>query len=136
MTAQHTPGRLAVHEDGEANTYSLIDADGKWLIALRHNGQQVTEKQRANMRRLAASWNACDGISTENLEDNQSVKELAEKYNAALAQRDELLAALNGLLAYFESGNSVPVSQATIKANSPEVIAARAAIAKVTGEQK
>lgn len=46
----------------------------------------------------------------------------------------DLLSAMNGLLAYFESGNSVPVSQATIKANSAEVLAARAAIAKVGGE--
>lgn len=49
------------------------------------------------------------------------------------AQRDELLAAMTGLLAYFESGNCVPVSQATIKANSAEVLAARAAIAKSEG---
>lgn len=52
---------------------------------------------------------------------------------AAQAQRDELLAAMTGLLAYFESGNCVPVSQATIKANSAEVLAARAAIAKSEG---
>ena len=51
-----------------------------------------------------------------------------------IAAAPELLAALNGLLAYFESGNSVPVSQATIKANSPEVLAARAAIARAGGE--
>lgn len=46
----------------------------------------------------------------------------------------DLLSAMNGLLAYFESGNSVLVSQATIKANSAEVLAARAAIAKAGGE--
>lgn len=61
---------------------------------------------------------------------SQTVCELA----VTRAKRDELLTALNGLLVYFESGNSVPVSQATIQSNSAEVLAARAALAKAGGE--
>ena len=45
-------------------------------------------------RRVVACLNACAGISTENLEDNLPVKELADRYNAVLKQRDELLEAL------------------------------------------
>ena len=44
---------------------------------------------------------------------------------------DELIEALQGFLLYFESGNQVPVDQATIKANSKEVQYARSVIAKV-----
>lgn len=51
------------------------------------------------LRRIEACWNACHGISTENLADNQPVKELADRYNAtrsdlaaALAERDAALA--------------------------------------------
>lgn len=70
------------------------------------------------------------------------------QYSAALAAIDgecsstlvraapDLLDALKGILWYFDSGNSVPVSQATIKAASDEVKAARAAIAKVEGGAK
>jgi len=42
--------------------------------------------------RARACVNACAGISTDNLEENLPVKELARRYNAALRQRDELLA--------------------------------------------
>lgn len=61
-------------------------------------GGEWRAEARANIRRLVACWNACDGISTQNLEDNLSVKELADRYNAALAQRDELLASLKAAL--------------------------------------
>lgn len=47
----------------------------------------------ANARRIVACVNACAGISTENLEDNIPVKELARRYNETIRQRDELLAA-------------------------------------------
>ena len=56
------------------------------------------------------------------------------KANARLiAAAPDLLDALEGIIGYFDSGNSVSVSQATIKASSDEIKAARAAIAKATG---
>ena len=42
-------------------------------------------------RRVVACLNACKGISTENLEDNKPIIELANDYNAVLKQRDMLL---------------------------------------------
>lgn len=48
-------------------------------------------------------------------------------------QRNELLTAMNGLLAYFESGYSVATGKAVIKTDSLEVRAAYAAIAKTEG---
>ena len=51
----------------------------------------------ANSRRVVACLTACAGISTENLEDNLPVKELADRYNAVLKQRDELLTALESV---------------------------------------
>lgn len=63
-----TPGLMRFEEDGEANRYSMLDDGGRWWLALLHNGEAVTERQRANMRRLAACWNACHGISTATLE--------------------------------------------------------------------
>ena len=53
--------------------------------------QYPDTKAEENSRRLAACWNACKGISTENLEDNKPIIELANDYNAVLKQRDELL---------------------------------------------
>lgn len=60
--------------------------------------QYPDTKAEENSRRLTACWNACEGISTENLEYGLPVKELAQQYNEAIRQRDELLAALQLLL--------------------------------------
>ena len=64
--------------------------------------QYKDAKAEENSRRLAACWNACEGISTENLEDNKPIIELANDYNAALKQRDELLAALVAVFPYCD----------------------------------
>lgn len=49
------------------------------------------DELEANSRRIVACVNACEGISTKNLEDNKPIIELANDYNAVLKQRDELL---------------------------------------------
>ena len=59
--------------------------------------QYPDTKAKENSRRLTACWNACEGISTENLEDNLPVKELADRYNAVLKQRDMLLDVLESI---------------------------------------
>lgn len=71
--------------------------------------QYSDEESKANSRRVVACLNACAGISTENLEDNLLVKELADRYNAlqkhcdgfaeqaAAFQRDARLGALKEL---------------------------------------
>lgn len=64
-----TPKRITVRENGEANSFAVLDDDrGRWWLSLLHNGEALTELQRHNMRRLAACWNACEGLDTETLE--------------------------------------------------------------------
>ena len=88
------------------------------------------------LERTALCVAACDGIDTADLKAG-SVSIIQKLHDdvaqRVLEQRDELLAALQGIIGYFDSGNSLAVSQATIKAGSDEVKAARAAIAKVEG---
>lgn len=87
MSAQHTKGRLiAVHNVLLIDSRVAEFPDVASLVGI--------ENAEANARRLAACWNACEGISTENLEDNAPIIELANRYNAALRQRDELLRTL------------------------------------------
>lgn len=194
MNEQHTTGRLEVVNDtgswnaeydgdGTSCHVGVAIAGGPMVaLAIAYSPNIFADPDpTANARRLAACWNACEGINTLLLEQlrvplrdlngselalleqrdellaaigacRDAMPETAVRVNDAIAdplsvpdyvresvsllvaQREELLAAVNGLLAYFESGNSVPVSQATIKANSAEVLAARAAIAKAGGE--
>lgn len=68
--------------------------------------QYPDTKAEENSRRLTACWNACEGISTENLEYSLPVKELVQQCNEAIWQRDELLAALLWVLWHHQGGSS------------------------------
>lgn len=65
--------------------------------------QYPDTKAEENSRRLTACWNACEGISTENLEYNLPVKELAQQYNEAIRQRDELLKIAKDVIGMLEN---------------------------------
>lgn len=64
----HTEGRIQFRANGDANSYALLDDQGRWWLSLLMNGEQHTVKQEANLRRLAACWNACELMSTEDIE--------------------------------------------------------------------
>lgn len=55
MRAIHTPGPWAYVENGDANCYQVRDGSGRWLLALLHNGEELTEQQRANLLLIAAA---------------------------------------------------------------------------------
>ena len=123
----HVEGRIGFIESGDANKYTLIDNRERWLMSILHNGEALVDRQRENLRRLVACWNACEGISTDVLEmgrmspDAFQVEE--SRADRAESQRDELLEALVDLVAFYP-----PDSEDAV------VTAARAAIAKATGE--
>lgn len=63
MSAQHTPGRLVVR-----GGYSIYTA-GLTPVADTCITNSETANAEANARRLAACWNACDGMETDLLEN-------------------------------------------------------------------
>lgn len=69
--------------------------------------QYPDTKAKEDARRLAACWNTCEGISTENLEYNLPVKELAQQYNEVIRQRDQLLAALEDIAQHTGLGHPI-----------------------------
>lgn len=71
-------------------------------LATFENGRTPVFLLESEYNRARAAWNACEGISTENLEHNLPVLELAKRYNAAIRQRDDLLAALKDAKAALE----------------------------------
>ena len=135
MSEKHTPGHLILEHGADIVTFE----DGRIMDVASVYCHAIDGRSEANAERLVACWNACQGIDTADLKSG-SVSIIQKLHDdvaqRVLEQRDELLAALQGIIGYFDSGNSVDVSQATIKAGSDEVKAARAAIAKVDGVAK
>ena len=111
MSEQHTPEPWRTDAKG-GFPQDVHDADDNLVAACSE-----ANFGDANARRIVVCVNACAGITTENLEDNVSVKELAHRYNKTIRQRDELLEHLENLL-FWDNGK-------------PEFEEARAAIASV-----
>jgi hypothetical protein len=76
-----------------------VDSENMSLLTIVENERAVFPAicEDEDARRIVACVNACAGISTENLEDNLPLKELAHRYNKTLKQRDKLLTALKRL---------------------------------------
>lgn len=90
MNATHTATRLTFCANGDANSYALLDDQGKWFMSVLVNGEQLEPRQEANMRRLVACWNACEGISTDALENGPTMMAAyqREQDRADKAERD------------------------------------------------
>lgn len=71
-------------------TFIRANEGRKHVGSTESMGDNETNKE--NARRIVACVNACAGISTENLEENIPIKELARRYNEVIRQRDDLLA--------------------------------------------
>lgn len=100
-------GELVYMPDHYQDSPAVVDEAGFELIHVYPSAFNVGDDRQADMpleirqamaRRAVACWNACDGISTDNLEQNLPVSELAKRYNEALKKRDELQAALDRAL--------------------------------------
>ena len=155
----HNPEKLKFSASAYVpNTYRIGIDGGDWLMAVLHNGEQVEARQIANVRRLVACWNACQGSSTDWLEfqnDKDKVDQfgLPEPFQTrfinelqrgvkAMEQRENLLSALRLLLnsdkniaeatdADLES--ALENSQEIVRVMANAVLVARAAIREVTG---
>ena len=132
MSERHTQGEM-VFEDKRpsCNGFSLFVGDQ--YVAFIGDSDSVTDAM-ANSERMAACWNACQGINTADIKAG-SVSIIHKLHDEAaqrvLAQRDELLAALN-LLKAADFGANVKTADDEKHMDSVAAFA-RAAIAKVEG---
>ena len=65
MSDNHTQGRLVYQENSDVYTHILRDAEGRFILQL---SQDASGQSEVNARRFAACWNACDGLSSKELE--------------------------------------------------------------------
>ena len=79
----HTQGRLKAYPC--VGTFFLFTDDERQVVVASGVGAGLSqEEQEANARRLAAAWNACEGIPTEALDRLIAMREAAEKDEEAL----------------------------------------------------
>ena len=128
MSAQHNAGLLyegklfgtIINDNPVPEIYGSEETE-------YYGGHLIAESvSPANRRRIIACWNACEGISTEALED-EAPRKLREDRDQILVQRNELLELLQGVLK-CERGM---LGHLVLELWQEEVI--RSAIAKATG---
>lgn len=49
---------LKIYENGEANSYAILDNDGKWLLSFLHNGEALIEQQRETIQTIVNAINS------------------------------------------------------------------------------
>ena len=129
MSAQHTAGRLEANDKRSKGGGGFSLFAGGQYIGFVSDSDAITDWE-ANARRLAACWNACEGIEDpENvIPQLRRANDLVQQLEPLRIQRDELLAALRiaktALVQWHVPGNRYAAL---------DVI--NAAIAKVTGQE-
>lgn len=103
--SKHTQARLTYrpHWSGMGGFELCFDPKG---VAMAETPNWGTDEIEADTRRLAACWNYCEGLDTEGMERAVEIQrpvkafidESTKKELELLAQRDELLEALEDLL--------------------------------------
>ena len=141
MSAQHTPGRMTVHTDGADGWPLLMIGGPAGRIVANVNTESGVDTTKApsiafkpmpateNARRLAACWNACEGVPTDLLEANPA------PFSQLRAQRDELLEALKAAHHELHYCSQQLVASGWTEGSTVRsaLDGARAAIAKATG---
>ena len=95
MSAQHTPGRMkaGVSLVGGVEHFTVVPHGSEQTVVAMCGlvGANDEPESIENALRIAASWNACEGLSTE------QIGLIADHHEKVEAQRDTLLAALRRL---------------------------------------
>lgn len=95
MTTSHTLGRI---------TYEKTSGFDYGSYAFWIPGVCTSIDDEATARRLVACWNACEGLSTEDIEQFTPIAVLVStKVSELMFQRDELLEALKSAWLWMEN---------------------------------
>lgn len=127
--AKYTPGRLEATPWGDSDCSGWDLTIGGHLLTLSDIESANEQEAEANARRLAACWNACDGLDTDILESSRSLSDALHLNDKRVdSQRDDLLAALCEMVEFFQ-----PNAWGSNENRKDALANASAAIAKATG---
>jgi hypothetical protein len=65
MKTKFTKGKLLIKEQGDANEYCILTEQGKWIAAVKLNGEMTISQQREMMNLMSAApdlLEACKSI--------------------------------------------------------------------------
>ncbi|WP_324042688.1 hypothetical protein [Aeromonas caviae] len=91
-------GSLALGSEDKASLLTIVEEDGIDFAALYH---------AADAKRLAACWNACHGLPTDELEQKGLACAFGTQLLLLEQHRDTLLEALNGVLGVMNNSQGV-----------------------------
>ncbi len=147
--SKHTLGPLELYQVGDSiECLCPADENGQSILTIVEEGftKFAAVYNDADARRIVACWNACKGISTEDLERyyntgggiDEALQEASLRSHVlAVQQRDELLEALKEVLAAVRATSRTPSTVIEAERELDLIRAARrkacAAIAKATG---
>jgi len=125
MSEHHTQGRLTADKPRD-DLHAIRDCRNRIVADVGYSGTLTGDV--ANARRLAACWNACDGIATEILEAGKITTIAAHMaQNVSDKRRDKLLEALKDIA---DEGKDYCTNKQDLRDK------AKAAIANATNQQQ
>lgn len=99
MSAQHTTGRMGIDGDW------LVAGDAKTPVAEASYHDEFATRD-ANLRRLAACWNACEGLTQDHFDGDWTAKGLSQYAKTLEGQVADLRAALAAATALQAQGDA------------------------------
>lgn len=75
MSTQHTPGPWVGGQQGDANEFYVVTANGRWLFSFRHNGEPLLGEQLANLRLIAAAPDLLEALEMVRDADDDCVRD-------------------------------------------------------------
>jgi hypothetical protein len=89
METKHTPGPWIPVEQGDADEYCILTPDKKWVAGFRLNGIQTLEKQRANIKLMAAAPELLEALMSIENDNNTIPDKIWKMRNDAIKKATE-----------------------------------------------
>lgn len=103
--SEHTKGLLALFRNGQS--VGAADGTGVCEVWARYENGFPDGEGRANARRIVACWNACIGLSTDDLEKRGLASAFGNQLLLADQKINTMLEALNGVLGVMNNSKGV-----------------------------